>query len=266
MFAMLADRFFPTVSNSEIVMFLLVFFVLEGWTLRLEESLLKQSFTWEGVYFAAFAARQFTKPLEWSSMGFLVGLAFCTFERFCIGYVFHHLTWYEKEHMEYHKRLVRRKLFGERQNSDDWQEIVTYTLLFWSLYGLVWNQGFWVGVATEHYLGYRLRTLVQYTPTSTLQQQYEKAAFCKKWKCRLLAGYYRFLLNSDAFYWMHVVVNPQTCFGFSSPCWDMCFQSSISWSGRFAWVPLPFVGLVDARLFSKYESEIQPEKLMAFLQ
>lgn len=219
------DYFFPALSGLEWMAFLFFLVVLEFWTLRLELSLVTCP-TIEGFYFSMFLARQLSKILSckttmdwWFLAWGLSGMCFCVVERFCIGYAFHHIPAYEVEHNRYHLRLVERKLYGRRDHADDLIEVISYTLLFWCISLFVWQPGFWIGVGLEHYFGYRLRTIVQYRPTAELEK-------------------HKFLREANAFYWYHIVVNPQSCFGFSSPICDILF-CGLDCTGAS---PLPFVG------------------------
>jgi len=271
--SLLSNMMMMMTSVSQFFFFIQLWFVLQFWTTRLEKKLLPNLHcTAEGIYFSVFAAYHFSflvatndpvgnyveDDLSFSWSALIGGLVFCTLERFLIGFVFHHLPWYEQQHAEYHKRLVRRKVYQERQHTDDAQEIITYTILFWIMSSFITSSSFWMGVATEHYLGYRLRTIVQYTSNQELENNYQSCLACPQIKCQLMQWYHQFILNCNTYYWLHVLVDGNTCYGFSSPCWDIVMDRNLSFCGWLACLPFPFVGLVTCDL---YKNNLHKEQL-----
>jgi hypothetical protein len=187
--------------------------------------------TSEGLFFSLFLARRISRLANarnhFSVFAALVGFLFAGLERFCIGFVFHSISSYTIPHENYHDRLRRRKLFLERNNSDDFHEIVSYVILFWFFYFVVSrSDGFWMGVAIEHFSGHLLRVFIQYVPTASILDHHAAARGVSK-------IWWRFLANADAYFWHHILVDPLACSGFSACAWDRL-------AGRCpAWAPLP---------------------------
>ena len=251
----LFQRYFPDIPGVEFFVWCVLCGVL-GWAVDWFTRRVGGLSTLEGLFFACFIARQLSKlvspasyPLSW--LGFWAGLIFCTLERFSIGTVFHALPVYREAHEAYHGRLRQRKGHpGTRHTPDDVAEIAAYLLLFWGLYALVWDQGFWVAVSLEHLLGFLLRTVVQYVPTLTLEQHLQAAA--SSWSHTLL---WRSLLNADSFYWYHIVVHPKRCMGFSSTFWDLLAGSCPPCAGLS--LPLPFLDFLTRHdLHSRHREAI----------
>ncbi|KAL6054002.1 hypothetical protein QOT17_017629 [Balamuthia mandrillaris] len=185
----------------------------------------------------------------------VAGLYLASLERFLVGSAFHSTAKVELWHENYHEELRRRKVTKCYLLSDHLLEIVAYVVLF-SFYELIFyfvlglsakqQQFLWLGILAEHYFGHKLRLRVQYAERGS-------------WRGSLFE---RFLNNAEAYYWYHIVVNPQTGFGFSSPWWDSImghhpFSSRWSFSS-----PLPFVDFffVDfstevAAAFEKYKAD-----------
>jgi len=163
-------------------------------------------------------------PYHYPVMYFVVGCLWSGFERFAVGYMFHFYTPVEP-HEDYHERLRRRKgnLQGYRAWSDDVLEIVGYLLVMIFLPVRLANHAFWFGWLWEHWLGFWLRTYVQYVPSERIHKSYTKTLTCQQWKCRIARVIRRFAMNADLYYGYHLVRCPVKAFGFSTPFWDYMF-------------------------------------------
>ena len=174
--------------------------------------------------------------LELSEIVFCLGLglSWASFERFCLGMIFH---WNEKInawHQLYHDQLVERALTKRYIPSDHMIEAGSYLCLF-GLYYFVgiscvsqsFVMWFLFGVLSEHYIGFKIRLHLQYNDINI-----EKMT--KSW----LGTVY---VNMYVYYWYHVIVNGETCMGFSSPFWDLLFDRYPFQAKPFSSTPLPFL-------------------------
>lgn len=130
---------FPPWTLTELCGYVLISSLIVSACLMYERYIMpKKQMTVEGIFFSMFLSRRFSRMLNpkhyFSFSGLLCGLLFAGLERFLIGLVFHSVPAYTIPHEHYHNRLRKRKLYGERLHSDDLHEIVSYLLLFWTIY------------------------------------------------------------------------------------------------------------------------------------
>lgn len=177
----------------------------------------------------------FSQPLELSEVIFClgVGLSWASFERFCIGMIFHWNEQINAWHQQYHDQLVRRALTKVYISSDHLIETASYIFLFgvYSFIGSICFPRFvmWIllGIVFEHYVGFKIRLHLQYNDINIDQMK-------KSW----IGSAY---INMYVYYWHHIVVNGDTCMGFSSPYWDILLGRYPFETKPFSTTPLPFL-------------------------
>lgn len=220
------EYFFPWLVPQEWAGIIIFLVALEFWTLRLELRLARCP-TIKGVFCSMFLARHFSFfltriPNAWEDstlwIWVVVGMCFYACKQFSVAYILGHIPAYERQHVEYRQRLVFRKLLGIREHRDDLVEILALLFSFWCTSIVVWNAGFWLGVALVQFLDHVLCSILEYTPNEQLQN--------------------KFLREANACYWYPILVHPKACFGRVSLFYDILF-CGLPCAGA---CPLPFMG------------------------
>ena len=176
-------------------------------------------------------------------LSFLIGTSISSLERFFVGFLFHYNQKIEFWHEPFHEELRNRKVTGIYLFWEHFSEVIAYSLVF-VIYNNLFKYfnhsifyGLWVGILFEHYIGAEFRLHVQYVDIKIWDKSFFK----------------KFYYNIEIYYWYHIMVNTQTCFGFSSPFWDTLFGRN-PFKSRFIFSsPLPFIDF----LFVDYSDEYQ---------
>lgn len=177
---------------------------------------------------------------------FIFGLSLSSLQRYCVGFCFHFNKVIEDWHESFHEELRKRKITNKYLLSDHISEIIAYTILFSIYYFISRNfnesifYGLWIGILLEHYIGAEFRLHVQYVDISIWENSLFK----------------RFYYNIEVYYWYHILIDTQMCFGFSSPFWDTIFKRN-PFQSRFIFSsPIPFIDF----LFVDYTKEYNEVK------
>lgn len=171
---------------------------------------------------------------------FILGLWLASFERYCIGYVFH-LRRFEIQHEAFHELLRDRKRTSRYLLADHVIETVAYAVLLGLLFLFIDSPSLRLGVLTEHVIGQRIRW----------RTQIGMLEIKDGWWGRVQNNY-------DAYYWYHILVNPHTCRGFSAPFWDT-LRGSNPFASRAWWCgPFPYMEFFVVDYRHEFESIILP--------
>lgn len=190
------------------------------------------------VLFLEECDRTFREISTWSTvLWFIIGLTVAGLERFCVGWAFHCTPRIGVWHEDFHEQLRRRKISHIFLALDHLVELCLYLLIF-GVYNIIlailpWSSnGFWMGLLVEHCFGFHLRFYVQYAELLAPNTNNAHSIWTL------------FLLNAHTYYWYHILIAPQTCFGFSSPFWDkLAKRHPFVKQQKSMWpsFPLPFV-------------------------
>lgn len=187
------------------------------------------------------------------ALGASVGLAWASLVRFLTGLSFHWLPSWEIKHEPYHEILRQRILFHKPLNWRDevWEsgiQVVQVVLTaFVCTRFMIPSMAYSVvmGMILEFMAGTWIRLQLQY-PLYVADDATILADEKRQW-----------MRAMKVYYWWHLFQDPQTCMGFSSPCWDLWFQwfpktpinMRLHWT---CWIPIPYLCFVFVDLDAMY--------------